>query len=401
MPYDVSRDVRVLGAVVSDVDAFVALRDEWNALQQQQSCRASSGFDHALAAWLEVAEPAGAELCILIARQGGTLVAAWGLVRHRRYFWRELQPLDANTLEDSTILRHPAADQQEILSAFRAILRQQGDVLHQRLVPHDNLAAAICTQVGLSRTRDPFSVWVAGLRDFASFEEYWQTRSKQTRAIVARRRRQLHAQGLVSLTVVVGIEERLEVLRWLFGQKLEWLDRVGHTKSWMRPPAYRHFLEHLLHQPADTSPVVMFALRLDGRIVAAALNVQDQHQLMGMVTAYAPDWSAYSPSVITLFATLHWAHAQQLNFDFRFGDEAYKATWSTQQDARTSYVVALSLRGMPPVLAQWLQLTRLRLRGRYRRARGAVLGGVIKPLLRALPWGRLPARLQWTNRQGS
>ena len=71
-----------------------------------------------------------------------------------------------------------------------------------------------------------------------------------------------------------------------------------------------------------------------------------------------------------------------MQFDFRIGEQPYKASWTNKTCEATTVHAALTLRGLLVVAAEARRLTRLRLRGRVRQARGLLIGKVIKPLLR-------------------
>lgn len=108
--------------IITDADAFLALRDEWNALWSQADGRHHQAFDVCWQCWTQVAKPRGQRLHCIVYRENGELVLVWPLVSHRRFFCSVLEPLTPGTAEHTSILAAAGASA-ALNAAWRAATR--------------------------------------------------------------------------------------------------------------------------------------------------------------------------------------------------------------------------------------------------------------------------------------
>jgi CelD/BcsL family acetyltransferase involved in cellulose biosynthesis len=113
----------------------------------------------------------------------------------------------------------------------------------------------------------------------------------------------------------------------------------------------------------------VFALKLNGRAIAAQLNSVDGARLEGFIAAYDPEYSKYGPGQLLHERCLSWAFEHGLDYDFRIGSEPAKYFWSNRVAQATNYVFANSVRGAIYVLAR-----KARLKAVQYRARAAAAG---------------------------
>src|SRR5471032_3198530 len=90
--------------IVTDIDAFASLQQEWETLWQSAKGTPFQLFRYCLHALREVAIPAGARLHCIVGRKDGRMVFAWPLIRSRDYLWMTMRPLAPDRTEPSDML---------------------------------------------------------------------------------------------------------------------------------------------------------------------------------------------------------------------------------------------------------------------------------------------------------
>lgn len=147
----------------------------------------------------------------------------------------------------------------------------------------------------------------------------------------------------------------------------------------MGNPQYHAFLRHLADQIPANSPLQFFSFYLDGTPIAAMVTATSERVLDFFIITNNPKFNKYSIGNVLQAHSIAWAHARGLDFDFRWGGSPQKLAWSNEITDITTYQVALTLRGAAPVAREGLRLAAVRLRSRYRRGAGWVVGRLLKP----------------------
>ena len=365
------------------------------ALEAVANCRASSGFTWALTGWQQVAQPAGASLCVMAIWRGARLEAVWGLACYLQHGLRMLRPLGGEASEYSEILARPGLpDVEPLLDMLVQSLRGLGDCIELQHVDPTGLAARFAARFPRASTRDPIPSCRVEFAGFASFEAYQATRNKSSLRRLAQYRRALFKAGHAEITVAEDVVSQRALIEWLLAQKSSWLARQQRDNPWIKRASYRDFLLALADPPVGASPLLLVRLSVNDQTIAGGMFSTDRHMMEFILGAYDPQWSYYSPSNIVIQHGLALAQSRGLDFDFRIGGETYKRSWTNREIIRHSHCIALTPRGLRPVLREVMRLARLRLRGRYRRALGLVVGRVIKPALAKLPTALLPTTWQ-------
>jgi hypothetical protein len=101
------------------------------------------------------------------------------------------------------------------------------------------------------------------------------------------------------------------------------------------------------------------ALRLDGRVIAAAVGRIEGARVETFLSAFDPSFRIFSPSHILYEDFLKWSLERRLEVDFRIGNEDFKDHWRLLRSGATSYEIPFSLWGIA-----FDVLRRARLRGR-------------------------------------
>lgn len=334
--------------IVTDGTALAALGAEWQAL-----CRDATGyhfsqsFEWCLCGWQTIGQPRGRTLHTLIMREDGQAVLIWPMVLERRHLWSILRPLGSETTEYSRVLVADRPDAESLIAEAWRILRRTARadvaVLHnvQAGTPlHRVIAADRSYRTELAQTTSSLQ-----RADYRDWDSYYRTLSKSFRSELGRKRRRLAELGAFTIEQVTRDAERGQVLDWLLQHKLQWLARTGLDNPWLATAQYRDFLRAIIARPSPVGEIVMFAMRLDGRIVGAQLCGVDRVRLEGYIGAFDGEFGKYSPGQILLGHILKWAFECGLDIDFRIGDQSYKRSWINRESEAITYEIADSPRG--------------------------------------------------------
>ncbi len=368
--------------VISSIRMMRGLEQEWTALAQRSDCRASAGYAWALAGWMHVAAPRGAELRVITVRDGGKLVGVWPLVRYTDRHASRIRPLGSESSEYTELLIAPEANSTAVARLIWQAAETLGDALQLPYVRPGSPLAHLIQTCHHPMTRDAIAAPWVSFDTHPNFSDYRDGVNKRRREAIARNGRRLARQGRVEIRQEDNLAARAVLLDWILDQKTAWLRRTGLASDWLGRPEYRAFLHQLAAIAGDASPLRLVALLVSGQPVAGFVFSADDSWLEFFIIAHDPAWESFSPGSQLLERCLGWSHATARNFDFRIGDERYKSSWANQTCNVTSHHIALTRRGLLPVATEAMRLERCRLRGRYRRARAWAIDTLIKPWLR-------------------
>jgi CelD/BcsL family acetyltransferase involved in cellulose biosynthesis len=326
--------------VVTDLDALAALREEWNALYDRAAQPYfSQSFAWCWTSWEKVSQPRGRRLHCLVARRGGRVVLIWAFVSHRLGPWSVTRPLGPETTEYTSVLVEEGPDVgARIAQAWKALRASCAtDIVMLPLVGAastlDQCLAAETLPVFIET--DPTS-YVSVAR-YGGWAAYHRSLPNDMRRGIVRRRRRLQEQGMLSFDPAVDAAQRAAVIDWILERKREWLAEMKLHNPWLLTPTYREFLLAMAASSDARGRVVVSALRLGDRIIAADVLRADDRRVEDILTAFDPAFATYGPGQIILEECLKWALEQGRDFDFRIGSEAYKAKWTNEHDRTVSY----------------------------------------------------------------
>jgi CelD/BcsL family acetyltransferase involved in cellulose biosynthesis len=232
----------------------------------------------------------------------------------------------------------------------------------------DSALASLLSRAGWWRAPDlsapaPF----LARRDYADWAAYQKTQSASLRQNLRRVRRRLAEKGSFTLAAEDPASSA-PLVDWLLDHKKRWLDSEGLHNDWIGRRDYRDFLVALA-TPAD-SPVVLFALKVDGVPIAAKLATVDPVRLESHIDVYDPQWSFCAPGKLVNEHCVAWAFERGLDFDLRVGDEPYKREWAPLTCQTTTWYIATGWRGLPVVARRRAVLWSWQLKALLRRGRG-------------------------------
>ena len=345
---------------------LVGLRKDWDSLADR--CREhylSQTWRWAAIAWDTVAEPRGRELHILTLRSGGRLVAVWPVVTYRDRRLRIVRQLSAESSEYISPLVEPGPATAERLQKLWQAVSALGDLL---LLPHIRRDAPFASFLQRHRFRsfeDNFlkAPWI-DLSSYPDWAGYLSTVSHSHVRGLNREYRRLSKEGEVAFRIEEPSAIEAELNRMLV-YKDAWMVRRSRSNDWLDKSEYRAFLRAMSAGDDGRDRLTLFTLRLNGVQIAAQLSAVDGRRVEALVRTYDSKWSRRSPGDILLRECVRWACEHGLDYDFRLGDEAYKAKWARINADIFTCRVAFSLRGLIAVwfwqLRQKAQQLRMRL----------------------------------------
>lgn len=327
---------------IGDADRFRALEHEWNDLwlrtRQRQFSHRHVWFR---LGWETTGVPRGRRMHVLVVRRQGRAVLIWPLALRRRMLWWQAQALGPEFTEYDPILVEDGDDAAALVGAARRHLMQScpaGLIAVQHVREGSAVAEALAADPAVITGETLASPYI----DFAGYngwDGYWQSRSRNTRNGYTRRWRKFADLGTISFEQVTDPDEIRRLLAWTLEHKIAWMQRTGHDNDFMRTCEFAAFLDRVVGVEDAGGTMTLFALRLDGRVVATKLGTIDTLRYEGFISSQDPEFGAYSTGTIAMVESLKWLCERGQKYDFRIGDEAYKRDWATHDRPATSYAL--------------------------------------------------------------
>lgn len=334
--------------VIKSIPAFFALEREWRDL-----CHKAPGhyftqsFEWCRVSWEKIAEPRGRRLHCLVVRQDRRVVLIWPLVTYGNRLWSFVRPLGPETTEyTAPLVEDGPQSAQWVAEAWRIVRTTgTGDIVFLPYVRADSLLYEVISRekaaVPPSIDKTTYITWDA----YPDWDSYYRTLDSKERQGVSRRRRRLSELGTLSFRPMIDPPECPDVIDWMLAQKTDWLQRTGYHNPWLASDEYRKFLVALSSHPEDTLRLVVSALKLDDKLIAATVLRRDHVRLEGVIIAFDPAYRQFGPGKILQEAVIRWACEQRLTFDQRIGAETYKRYMSNGACDAISYAFSNSIWG--------------------------------------------------------
>lgn len=343
---------RVVGLqLLTTGEELAALAPDWDQLAGRcPGYYLSQTYPWAEAAWRIVARPAGRTLHCLALRDAGCLVAVWPMVTRRDGRVTVVRPLGFEGSEYTEPLVEPGGQQAARIERLLQAAGRLGDAIELIHVRTDSpLAEVLARRRQIAVAHDVLSASFIARADYADWNAFISTFSSKFRYALRRAAKRLAESGPVEIGPVAAADVPA-LVDWSLGQKKAWLDHAGLRNDWISRRSYRDFLVEMLSRDDPVGRMLLFAIRVDGKPVAANLVTVDRTRAEGYFTVFAPEWSVASPGNVLTEHVLAWTFERGLDLDFRIGDEAYKDRWTTRSAQVATWRIATGLRGMPEVL---------------------------------------------------
>ena len=339
-------EVKVLGAAGD----LLALRKEWEQLAARcPGHRLPQRYRWSEVAWRTVAEPRGRSLHILTLRSGGRLVGVWALVGYLDKGLRLVRPLGAESSEYTEPLVEPGPHHGEWLERLWKAVRPLGDLLFMSHLRSDSAFALLPAKNRLRCFVDNELNAPQILRAaYADWQAYLATVSTSHLSGLRRKRRRLSDLGEVTFRLEEAPVDPATI-EAILAHKQAWIARRGLHNDWLAQADYRDFLCAMTSDPHDPDGLSLFVLRVGDTPVAFQINAVDDRRVEFMIGCQDPGWGRYSSGELLMQDCLQWAVERGLDYDFRIGDETYKAAWARHDCLTFNCLVALSWRGLAAI----------------------------------------------------
>lgn len=347
---------------ITDEAAFVSLKPDWDELYRKSaSPYYSQSFEWCWRAWTDVGKPRGRKLHCLVGAENGRVVLIWPLVLYRRLLWSFACPLGPETSEYSGVLVEDSLEADRRTASAWQQLRHTApcDVLLLPAVRDGSALQRIIAANGVFAFSERLTTSQVDWAGSQDWETYYRSLRKKQRLDISRRRRRLAEIGKVTFEATVETGELAAVIEWIVRQKREWLARKKQQSGWFNTDQYRNFLVAIADRTAQESPVIVSALKLDGKVIAASVGRIERARVEAFLSAFDPSFGAFSPSHILYEEFLKWSFERRFEVDFRIGNEDYKDHWHLIRSGATNYEIPFSPWGIA-----FLGLRRARLRWR-------------------------------------
>lgn len=333
--------------LVEGAHSLQALRAEWVDLHRRSpSAYVSDGVDWAHVCW-RAGAATGRHLLCLVVRRGTQLAAILPLVVSRQGLFRTARPLACETTEYCPLLTDPRADAMGIWTAIAGAVRSLTalDAIVLPNVRDDAALTAFLRRAPRVVETDSFTTHFVRRSAFGSWEDYWDQLPQVMKSNVERRRRRLNELGEVRFEELTEPGARCAAWDWMIAHKRDWLVRKDLDHAFIPTEEYSRFTEATLEIATPTGRRAIFALKLNGRLVAAELDNVDQRRVEGFVCTYDPAYARYAAGQLLRKEVVRWAFEHGLDFDWRLGGEAFKREWASHSAMASTYVLPRNRRG--------------------------------------------------------
>lgn len=327
--------------IISDGSRLAALRTAWNSLYgRAERPYVAQSFDWVACSWDTVARPRGERLHCLVMRHQGEVVLIWPLFVRRRWgFWRDAYGAAAGATEYTELLLDRRFREGDLLATAWRLLHSSCPahlIRLRRVRAGSDLARFLADQPVMvtSVNEAPYTSFAG----YATWDDYLNDRTGNLRRGTNRQRRRLAERG--SVTVDLITENPLfdaaveELFRW---KRRQFHDRGEDLIA--ASPENEAFWKQVHTLPGLVGKVVIFALKVNDRIVAAELSCVDDSRVELFVRAYDPSWARYAPGKLLNAHCLRWAFDRGLGYDFRIGTEPYKYLWADRVCVAVNYEI--------------------------------------------------------------
>jgi CelD/BcsL family acetyltransferase involved in cellulose biosynthesis len=158
------------------------------------------------------------------------------------------------------------------------------------------------------------------------WDSYLASRSKNLRRGIKRRLRRLEEQGKLEFEIGENLDEAL-LEEGFELEALGWKGKRG--TAILSHPETAGFYREIAEWAARERLLRLASLRLDGRLIAFELALQDERSYYVLKPAYDPELSSLAPGMLLMAEELRHAFDAGLEtFEFLGADDEYKLRWA-------------------------------------------------------------------------
>ena len=328
--------------IISDEAEFHALQPEWDALWSKAHGYCYQSFAFCWLAWLYVSKPHGRKLKCIVGREDGQIVMIWPLEAVKRALWTYLVPLGPENGEYTSVLVEQNASTAELVTgAWETARRRCGaDFIH---LPYVRETLELHKVVMAERRLlfvEPHKSSAAKLRGERNWDDYCRSLGTLFGKRAGSFAKKLSKVGKVAVRMLDPTEESetAALIKWMFGCKRMWSDRVGKYSVWLDSPEFERFLAKLIHSDDMPSMARLIVVTLDEAPVAVMIVSLGNPAASAIISGFDANYGKCSPGLIALEECVKWAFESGYDLEFGVGTEDGKAFWS-RGEATTAWTV--------------------------------------------------------------
>lgn len=362
-------DLKVV--MYDDAEKLRTLETAWiELIDRVPTYFACQEFDFALCGWETLPKGASRKLAVITVWRDAQLVCVWPLYTERKNTVTVACHLGSGDLHEyaGPLIRNDD-NTQSVVHAALDVLKGVADVvkIYNTHAP-SRIAQAIRSYPAYKRgsyTQAP-AISLAGVPDWESWSK---TRSKKFRASLRYYRKNLAEIGKLDFRLMVGPDEGVRCMAWIFERKHQWLLAHSIEKSFLLNPQIEAFFMKLSERAPqiDRRPygVQTYALTLDDKIIAACICLISGDRIEYHITTFDPAYSLQSPGNLLIQQCVMMCIECGVDFDFRMGQSPYKTRWADRQDSLENFSIAFTSKGRLAVTIEAMQRAVQALRVKY------------------------------------
>jgi CelD/BcsL family acetyltransferase involved in cellulose biosynthesis len=341
---------RYSAASVSTREAILALKDEWQRLEQVcEGTAVFQAFDVCMPwfdAYVFCETPTHRAQIITFYDEAGVLVALAPFAQKTGGLVKTVEWVGEPLIQYGDILMHPFADKTATKIAFSDTLRSwKTHGLHLRNIRADSRIGQVLDLDGamVGEARE------AGAIDFSNFEtvdDYFASQSRKTRSNRRRNRKNLEKTGDLSFEVVKAGAKAKSLCSLALEWKFAWLDaRKLSSRAFMDKRAL-DCLKAAVGQETPTNPFQVFVQHIDGKPAAIEIGLVGPVGNAMYIGTYDPDLEATSVGKVRVESTASHGFAEGwTTYDMLAPMAQFKREWSNTTIGVCDYMVPTSAWG--------------------------------------------------------
>ncbi|RDJ20570.1 GNAT family N-acetyltransferase [Bosea caraganae] len=338
-------DGAVTIGLVTDLDGFLALRQDWDALFARAALPQQVFQSHVfLRHWATHYLDRHGTLSIVTARRHGRLVMVWPLVRQRRCSLDTLRFMGIPVAQFGDVLVEDEDSEALLQAGWRAVLLLHGDLFEARKLRTDSVLARAGLLDEATRTEQveaPFAdlAWRVGEKG-PSLAYPSRERSNHRRRL-----RRLEERGVVGFQTPPPGPEASLLASAAVAMKQASLARHGIIAPTVDDPRFSAFFRDLAGDAGGTS-LRISSIHCNGVPVGIDLSLDCKGRSFGHVIATHPDHERGGVGKILVHHAFASARARgNTIFDLLAPADAYKLEHSDGRVGVSDLLLPLSLKG--------------------------------------------------------
>lgn len=333
-------------SVIRDLDGFLALRQDWDALFARAALPQQVFQSHVfLRHWATHYLDRQSALSIVAARRHGRLVMVWPLIRQRRCSLDTLRFMGIPVAQFGDVLVEESEDEALLQAGWRAVRALQADLFEARKLRADSVLARsrlFDDAIRAERLEAPFAdlAWRVGEKG-PSLAYPSRERSNHRRRL-----RRLEERGAISLEQVPPGPEAALLAGAAVAMKQASLTRHGIIAPTVDDPRFAAFFRDFAGDAAGGTSLRVSSIQCSGVPIGIDLSLDCKGRSFGHVIATHPDHERGGIGKILVHHSFASARARgNVVFDLLAPADAYKLEHADGRVGVDDLLLPLSLKG--------------------------------------------------------